>query len=134
MALLELKLEGEQDTVKIGTKEYKLAPYESFSIRDMHKFAKGAKNLGDLGEGMTDESVESFEGFFGEWFEKIAKEIPDGVKDKIMPLSKMELVNEYFLSLAGRLEKQAQAASKNGRGKGSHPSQGSTRRSRSKSG
>lgn len=134
MALLELKLEGYQDTVKIGAKEYLLAPYESFSISELHRFSKEAITIGELGENMTDEGMETFENFFDEWFEKIAVGIPKEIKKKLMPGSRMELVNEYFLSLTGRLKEQTKAVSKSGQPKDSRRSAGSTQASKSKNG
>lgn len=134
MALLELKLEGYQDTVKIGDKEYLLAPYESFSISELHRFSKEAIQIGELGKNMTDEGMITFEKFFDEWFEKIAVGIPKDIKKKLMHGSRMELVNKYFLSLTERLGEQIKEVSKSGQPKVSRRSAGSTRASKSKNG
>ncbi len=136
MALLKLKTEGTTIPVEIDGVEYRLAPFEGFSVTDQHQFKKDGKRIGALTkkDDPSDEEIAQLESITENWFSQVVGEIPEDVQKKLMPGLRQEIVGAYFLELGMVYQKQNKAASKSGRAKGSHPSQGSTRGRHSKSG
>ena len=145
MALLDLKTEAHKETVIIDGKEYALAAFDGFSITDQHQLQQDGKRLSAIGErisaageeedaDLTDAEAADLERTSDALFQRIAGDIPDDVREKLMPMKRQQITNAYFLASAKHQESQSKAASRNGRKTGSRRSPGSTRRSRSKSG
>ena len=48
MALLKLKTEGTTIPVEIDGTEYRLAPFEGFSVTDQHQFKKDGQRIEEV--------------------------------------------------------------------------------------
>ena len=145
MALLDLKTEVHRETVIINGEEYALAAFDGFSITDQHQLQQDGKRLSAIGKrisdageeedaDLTDAEAADLERTSDALFLRIAGDIPDDLRAKLMPMARQEITNAYFLASAEHRKSQSKAASRNGRKTGSQRSPGSTRRSVSKNG
>ena len=137
MALLDLKTEGHRETIIIDDAEFLLAPFESFSISEQHRLAKDAKRVDHLAnniESISDEEAKELESITVNWFAMVSGDIPDDVKEKLLPGMKQEISTAYFLAMAQNIDEQKKELSKNGQPKDSRRSVGSTQASKSKNG
>lgn len=128
MALLSLETESTRETVIIDGKEYRLTPVDGFSIIDQQKWQYQGTKLKELGqaESISEEEAGEMEELVGSLFKGIAGDIPPEVQDKIKFMSRLKLINAYFLAVGPGLEKLTADLSRNGQAPGSLASEDST--------
>lgn len=119
MALLDLKTEGHREQVIIDGEGYLLRAFEGFSITDQHQLQSDGKRITELTQQdeMTDGEVAALEDLSEGLFLKVAGDIPENVRDKLMPGLKQQIAMAYFLELARVQEEkkeEIEATSKNG--------------------
>lgn len=111
MALLDLQTTGNRETVKIDDIEYALTDFDDFSPLEQINITRQVKRITDILKStedadLTDREVVDLEALTTELFERVAGEIPDDIRKKLLPAARVKVVNAYFLAFAATIGEQ----------------------------
>ncbi len=124
--LLDLKTQGTHETVKINGSEYALTDFENLTPLDQLRISRLGKRVlritnSDSEEDLTDAEAKDLESLTTDVFYKIAGDIPEEVRERILATDRLKIFNAYFLAYAETLgaEKQDEEKSQSGSGESS---------------